>query len=124
MLIIGVLAAIALPMFVGQQKKGQDGEAKENARNLVSLIESCYVETRDYNDCKLTSQLGDTGLPFVNGAPAVGEVGVTTGADPLYTVTAKSRSTNNFYIDRNADGTLSRRCDTADVGGCRSGGKW
>ena len=34
-LIIGILAAIALPAFLGQQKKGQDAEAKSNARNLV-----------------------------------------------------------------------------------------
>src|SRR3954452_13337033 len=33
-LIIGILAAIALPAFLGQQKKGQDSEAKSNARNL------------------------------------------------------------------------------------------
>ena len=36
-LIIGILAAIALPAFLGQQKKGQDAEAKTNARNTVSL---------------------------------------------------------------------------------------
>ena len=32
-LIIGILAAIALPAFLGQQKKGQDADAKSNARN-------------------------------------------------------------------------------------------
>ena len=35
-LIIGILAAIALPAFLGQRAKGQDGEAKSNARNMVS----------------------------------------------------------------------------------------
>ena len=34
-LIIGILAAIALPAFLGQRQKGQDAEAKSNARNLV-----------------------------------------------------------------------------------------
>ena len=32
-LIIGILAAIALPAFLGQQKKGNDAEAKSLARN-------------------------------------------------------------------------------------------
>ena len=43
-LIIGILAAIALPAFLGQRAKAQDGEAKSNARNLVSHVESCYAE--------------------------------------------------------------------------------
>ena len=30
-LIIGILAAIALPTFLGQQKKGQDAAAKSDA---------------------------------------------------------------------------------------------
>ena len=47
-LIIGILAAIALPTFLGQQKKGQDASAKSNARNLVSQVESCYADTTDY----------------------------------------------------------------------------
>ncbi len=45
-LIIGILAAIALPAFLGQQKKGQDAEAKSNARNTVSQVESCASDTR------------------------------------------------------------------------------
>ena len=40
-LIIGILAAIALPTFLGQRAKGQDSSAKSNARNLVSQVESC-----------------------------------------------------------------------------------
>ena len=39
-LIIGILAAIALPSFLGQRDKGYDSSAKSNARNLVSQIES------------------------------------------------------------------------------------
>ena len=35
-LIIGILAAIALPAFLGQRSKGQDADAKSAARNLVS----------------------------------------------------------------------------------------
>ena len=39
-LIIGVLAAIALPAFLGQRSKGQDSSAKSAARNLVSAVET------------------------------------------------------------------------------------
>src|SRR3954451_168648 len=37
-LIIGILAAIALPTFLGQQKKGQDSSAKADVRNAVSHV--------------------------------------------------------------------------------------
>ena len=43
-LIIGILAAIALPTFLGQQKKGQDAAAKSDARNAVSQVESCFTD--------------------------------------------------------------------------------
>ncbi len=43
-LIIGILAAIALPTFLGQRAKAQDSSAKSDARNAVSQMESCLVD--------------------------------------------------------------------------------
>ena len=57
-LIIGILAAIALPTFLGQQKKGQDASAKSDARNLVSQVESCFADTQDYTSCDTAAELG------------------------------------------------------------------
>ena len=45
-LIIGILAAIALPAFLGQQKKGQDAATKSDVRNAVSQMETCYANTQ------------------------------------------------------------------------------
>ena len=47
-LIIGILAAIALPAFLGQRAKGQDSSAKSDARNAVSQLESYYTEGNTY----------------------------------------------------------------------------
>src|ERR671938_480970 len=63
-LIIGILAAIALPAFLGQQQKGQDADAKSNARNLVSQVESCFATEQDYTKCDTAAELGNTGLPY------------------------------------------------------------
>src|SRR3712207_2796873 len=89
-LILGILAAIALPAFLGQQKKGQDGEAKSNARNLVSQVESCFAETQTYVSCDTAAELGNTGLTVADGAtaPAAGSVGVTNATASGYTITA------------------------------------
>ena len=62
-LIIGILAAIALPAFLGQRTKGQDADAKSNARNLVSQVESCYAQTQDYTQCAPRSPTSRTRRP-------------------------------------------------------------
>src|SRR6476469_1283856 len=73
-LIVGILAAIALPTFLGQQKKGQDAAAKSDARNLVSHVESCFADTQDYTQCN-GAQLGTTGLDIGTAAGQVQVVG-------------------------------------------------
>lgn len=137
MLIIGILAAIALPVFLGQQEKGQDSSAKSDARNLVSQVESCFAETQDYALCDSSAEVTPTGLPMVDGEPTTAEkVGVVAGSavgTTSYTIQANSKSGYQFRIVKTSTGT-TRECDgddktlTAysaggDGGGCNAG-KW
>ena len=82
-LIIGILAAIALPAFLGQRAKGQDSAAKSDARNAISQMESCFVDSQTYTGCTLAN----TGLSVGTGP---GQVAVTIGtpATQKYTVVA------------------------------------
>src|SRR4051812_7053396 len=120
-LIVGILAAIALPTFLGQQAKGQDASAKSDARNAVSQIESCFADTQAYTSCDTAAELGTTGLSFGSGA---GQIGITATAN-TFTVTATSKSTNTFSISKAATGLYSRGCarNNAD-GGCKSDLTW
>ena len=122
-LIIGILAAIALPTFLGQQKKGQDSAAKSDARNLVSQVESCYADAQDYTKCNTSVLLGVTGLDYGTGQ---GQVSVTAATVDTYTVEAvsKSAATQKFRIKRAATGVTTRECDVAGTGGCQTGSKW
>jgi type IV pilus assembly protein PilA len=106
-LIIGILAAIALPTFLGQQKKAQNADAKSNARNLVSHVESCFAETQDYALCDTAGELGTTGLPIQAGAGGVLVSGAT--ADD-YTITATSKASGNptFTITKTDGGAPVR----------------
>jgi type IV pilus assembly protein PilA len=110
-LIVGILAAIALPTFLGQQKKGQDASAKSDARNAVSQIESCFVDTQDYSQCDTAAEVPQlpTGIQVTSGTPTGG-----------YTAKATSKSTNTFSILKNTDGSISRTC-TGSGGGCNNG---
>jgi type IV pilus assembly protein PilA len=90
-LIIGILAAIALPAFLGQQTKGDDANAKSNARNLASQVESCYTNTEAYKDCVPAADgtVGgeDTGLDI---GATKGKVTMTSTTDTDYLITAYS----------------------------------
>ena len=119
-LIIGILAAIALPAFLGQRSKGQDSSAKSDARNLVSQIESCYTDAQSYDSCTTSTQLGNTGLSL---GVANGNVTVAAASDS-FTVTAVSKSNNTFSIKKGTDGAITRSCGTAGSGSCISSGSW
>jgi type IV pilus assembly protein PilA len=123
MLIIGVLAAIALPAFLGQKGKGEDGEAKSNARNLVSLVDSCNTGKEDYRQCSDLAGLGDTGIPWGTNP---GEASVTSSTRDSYTITAVSKATtagvnNTFSITRDTNGVVTRACSGGNASGCHSG---
>ena len=47
-LIIGILAAIALPAFLNQRTKAQDTEAKSKARTAQTALETLYVNEQSY----------------------------------------------------------------------------
>ncbi len=125
-LIIGILAAIALPSFLGQQAKGQDASAKSDARNAVSQIESCFADEQTYANCGPTNAnmtKASTGLTFVTTTPAAGEVQLTGLGASGYTIVAGSKSTNTFTITK-AGGNISRSCTAAGKGACPSNGSW
>jgi type IV pilus assembly protein PilA len=119
-LIIGILAAIALPTFLGQRAKGQDSSAKSNARNLVSQVESCFATTNDYTQC----DAADPGLDYGGLSTTGNEAVAVTGASGGFTVTATSKSGNVFTIVKTTSGT-TRSCSTGsgtNKGGCNASG--
>jgi type IV pilus assembly protein PilA len=117
-LIIGILAAIALPNFLGQRQKAQDTDAKENARSMVTHVESCQATEESYTTCT-PANMDPTGLPVGTGQ---GQVEVSTTANS-YTVTGHSRSGGDFIISRTDTTPVQRTC-TGGTKGCKSDGTW
>jgi type IV pilus assembly protein PilA len=121
-LIIGILAAIALPVFLGQRTKGQDASAKSDARSAVTQVESCFTDQQTYADCTWTGSTGPT--PILD-AKLPSTVVVTSSADDSYVITATSKSANTFTITRaSGSAELTRTCDTPSTGSCPSSGQW
>ena len=120
MLVIGILCAIALPNFLGQSEKGKDADAKSNARNLMSQVESCYSPREDFRNCGTEAELGVTGIPY-GGDP--GQAQVTATDQNSYTIVSVSKAktgglNRTFTIDRDVNGHVDRTCT-----GC-AGGTW
>ncbi|HEY0344328.1 MAG TPA: prepilin-type N-terminal cleavage/methylation domain-containing protein [Solirubrobacteraceae bacterium] len=113
-LIIGILAAIALPTFLGQRAKSQDAAAKSDARNVVSQMESCFTDSQTYAGCESTVEKGPT-ITATGGS-------VTPNGTVGFTVVAASSSGNTFTITKNASG-YSRTCTQTGSGGC-TGSTW
>lgn len=113
MLVIGLLAAIALPAFAGQSVKAQDGSAKSDVRNIVGMVEVCHVETGSYPAC-------DAGSPMLD----IGGIDGTqvTASEDGYMVFAVSQTGNRFTVVKDADG-VRRTCTSAGRtdGGCIDG---
>ena len=124
-LIIGILAAVALPAFLNQRQKGQDSAAKSNARNVAAHLESCYMDKDAYTGCDTALVNDPSGLPVVAGSPGPGQVRVRVRATD-YEIHARSKARtgsayHNFYYDYNwltQDKSLS--CTPINKGGCGS----
>jgi type IV pilus assembly protein PilA len=111
-LIIGVLAAIALPNFLGQRSKAKDASAKSDARNMVSQLESCFTDANTYAGTGSGSSClsGNTGLAYGSGQ---GQVEITAAGTDNYTIVAHSQSGKDFTISKaSGTGTITRTCGT------------
>ncbi len=119
-LIIGILAAIALPTFLGQRDKAADSAAKSDARNAVSQMESCTTDASGsvaaaVTSCAGNAQVTGTGDSVVSVTPS--------GAG--YTISATSEGTNNVFSITKAAGSpgaFTRSCTAAGTGGCPGSG--
>jgi type IV pilus assembly protein PilA len=118
-LIIGILAAIALPAFLGQRSKGQDADAKSAARNLVSAVESFYATNQTYAGAAGDNDVLQSGVFGAGDGKATLPAADATG----YTIIGQSAS-GNFFTIKKAGAVVTRTCSTKSSGACPSSGNW
>jgi type IV pilus assembly protein PilA len=125
-LIIGILAAIAIPSFLNQKSKGNDAEAKSTVVTASEAMETCSTDNNgDYTNCNKSA--------VVSIEPTLADAGtrltVTPNGTTGYTVAVSStRSTSVVFTLTKTSGVTSRTCATGtqDRGGCsaQSSGTW
>ena len=122
-LIIGILAAIALPAFLNQRGKAQDTDAKSQARTMQTAEETLYTDEQAYTLGTLAKlQAIEPALNVAAGKGAQPQA--TTVAADSYTVSSKSVTGTTFSIAKDATGKVTRSCDKPGDYGCPSSGAW
>lgn len=116
MLILGILAAIAIPAFFSQRDKGYDSDAKSNARTAQTALESYAVDNGGkYTGADMTKLAAIEGT-ITNLSDTVA-LSPTPG-DSTYTIVSTSKSGTTFSIDRASTGAVTFPCSVANKGGC------
>ena len=125
MLILGLLAAIAIPAFFNQRTKAQDSEAKSMAKTAQTAIETYATDNNaDYSAATVAKLWGiEPTLP--SSGTGKGTYALSGLAAKTYTITATSDSGNTFSITRATDGSLSYPCTpSSGGGGCPGSQGW
>ena len=113
MLILGILAAIALPAFFNQKDKAGDAKAKEYAHSAQVAMETCSTDNNgSYATCD------EAALIAVEPTLSNAEFTALESTADSYTITIEGSKTTQTFTLENEEGTLDFPCTAAGVGGC------
>ena len=116
MLILGILAAIALPAFFNQKDKAGDAKAKENLHSAQVAMETCGTENGGKYPVGVCTQAQ---LHVIEPTIPATEGGFTiTPEGEGYTLTETGSAGNVFNLIRTSLGELQYTCTAGGTGGC------
>jgi type IV pilus assembly protein PilA len=123
-LVIGILAAIAIPSFLSQKGKANDAAAKSQARALQAAAEAAATDNSGkYSEVTL-EKLQSIEPTLKDESAAKPSVPAGEKAKE-YEVQSESNGTGDKYkIRRKEDGAAERTCEPAGTNGCPEGGNW
>jgi len=102
MIIIGILAAIAVPVFLHQREKGWDSQAVSDARNAAQAEETTLADSGAYTEQLPVPTSGFSSFTPSNGVTTYVKVNGTDG----YCVLSKSKSGRFFTYDSSGGGIV------------------
>ncbi len=124
-LIIGILAAIAIPTFLNQKSKANDASAESLARNGATAMET-YATNNNGSYLNATPALLNGITPALNLSTTNGQayLSVAGGTATGYSISAISPTDTETFTLSNSNGTESFSCLPVGAGACNAGGSW
>jgi type IV pilus assembly protein PilA len=124
-LIIGILAAIALPAFLNQRGKAQDTSAKSQVRTMQTAMETFYTNEQTYTGADLTALKDiEPSLTVAAGKGAQPSAPSIDTDGKGYSVTSTSETANTFMVTKANTGITSRSCTASGKYGCPKNLSW
>jgi type IV pilus assembly protein PilA len=121
-LIIGILAAIAIPAFLSQTSKASDSAAKTQAGTLQTTMEAYASENNGSFAGATLTKLQEIEPTLKDASTAKAAVGTVTSDE--FTVTSEATGTKRVYTLKNKKGEIERTCAPVGGGGCSAAGTW
>jgi type IV pilus assembly protein PilA len=106
-LIIGILAAVAIPAFVNQKGKAQDAAIKADINTTQTAEETYYTDNQTYGST--SGNLTAIEPTLANAFLAPESLALSGVSNTGYTITANSKS-GIIYTLANASGVITRGC--------------
>jgi type IV pilus assembly protein PilA len=122
-LIIGVLAAIAIPAFLSTTAKATDVQAKELVRNAQTAAETFAVDhAGSYAELSTEGLAAEDPTLATTASNQHAWLSSATGSANEYTLTATATNNDELTIKRAADGSVTRSCHstTKDCSGAEN----
>ena len=113
MLILGILAAIALPAFFNQKDKAGDAKAKEYAHSAQVAMETYFTDNGTYEEADKDALIAIE--PTLSSASFTDDPDVSATG---YTITIEGAKDTQTFSVENAGGTMSFPCTVGGEGGC------
>lgn len=125
MLILGILAAIALPAFFNQKEKAGDAKAKESAHSAQVALETYATDNNGSYEGATVAKLQKIEPTVEAESAAAGKQGLKLNGLSAtgYEIVSTSSNGHEFKI-KNAAGTMTYECSPKEKGGCPSTEKW
>ncbi|HEY5194403.1 MAG TPA: prepilin-type N-terminal cleavage/methylation domain-containing protein [Solirubrobacteraceae bacterium] len=121
-LIIGILAAIAIPSFLNQKSKANDAAAKEQVKTGQTTIETYSTENNgSYAGAEITKL--EAIEPTLKDKTTA-TFAVTSASATGYVIESIAKGTEDKFIITNVAGNITRTCtvhEAANKGGCPTG---
>jgi type IV pilus assembly protein PilA len=113
-LIIGILAAIAIPSFLNQKGKANDASAKELARTAQTTAETIATDNNGSYASVSPTTLNEVEKSIPTAAGNNAYISSASGSPTGYVVTATAATTEDTFTITNTGGVVTRTC-TAHV---------